>query len=504
MDRCDLQFEYIVWHPELYSKEILPKWSKELSDRGYKGVSARDFYDDVFMDDLAESRLPEDYKTGEYCGIAVERILRTDKDGNPVLDKDGKETYKGRRTQITKGNEKLYDLINTSKNFCLIAPMSYAGRTRTNEHARYMYALCIEVDDIQAKNGLAELIYSWERETQPVPQPTYIVCSGSGLHLYYVFERPIPMWQNIFEAMKAYKKYMTPRLWTKDITSSYKKIEFESVNQPFRIVGTLASNGGIVLAFRVGEKVTIEYMNKFASPECSMTNIYKARHSLAEAKELFPEWYQRRIVEKKGRDHWIRQKGIYYNWIEKILQGAVVGRRYNCLENLCSLAVQCEIEPERVEADCRRIAEHFETLTISEDNHFTEYDIICALKTYHYPKEQAFRRKIEFISNKTGIPLTPNKRNGRKQKAHLREKYFIDPATRKRKINLCRENRELALQDMREAGEIIGRPIGSGTKKQFVRDWRDAHPDGSKENCHRETGMSRDTIRKWWNYEEIQ
>lgn len=51
-----------------------------------------------------------------------------------------------------------------------------------------MYALCIEVDYIQEKGGIDELIYSWERKNLPVPKPTYIVCSGNGLHLYYVFE----------------------------------------------------------------------------------------------------------------------------------------------------------------------------------------------------------------------------------------------------------------------------------------------------------------------------
>lgn len=487
MKRSEINYEYITWHPERYNKKILPKWSKELSDRGYKGVSARDFYDDIFFDDLAEARLPEDYKTGEYSGIAVERILRTDKDGNPILDDKGRKTYKGRRTQITRGNKALYDLIDRSENFCLIAPISYAGRTRTNEHARYMYAFCIEVDYIQEKNGLAELIYSWERKNQPVPKPTYVVCSGNGLHLYYVFERPVPMWQNIFEAMKAYKKYMTPRLWTKYITSAYEKIEFESVNQPFRIVGTRASNGGCVLAFRVGEKVTIEYMNSFVPPECAMTNIYKPKHNLQEAQELFPEWYQRRIVEKKGREHWNRHEGIYYNWIEKILKGAVVGHRYNCLENLCSLAVQCEIPAEQVVSDCRKVAEHLETLTVSEDNHFTEYDIICALKTYHQAKEQAYRRKIEFISKKTGIELKPNKRNGRKQAAHIKLMNYV-----RDEINGHRDtwrNKD-------------GRPKGSGTKAQIVRDWRAAHPDGKKIDCERELKISRPTILKWWDVAE--
>ena len=81
----------------------------------------------------------------------------------------------------------------------MIAPISYAGRTRKNENARFMYALCIEVDYIQPKNGLTELIFSWNRKVHTMPCPTYLVCSGNGLHLYYVFERPIPLWKNILK-----------------------------------------------------------------------------------------------------------------------------------------------------------------------------------------------------------------------------------------------------------------------------------------------------------------
>lgn len=484
MGMSKLRYEDIEQHPELYDFP-LPKWASELSAKGYKGVSAIDFYDDIFMDDLAEHRMPDDYITGEYCGIAVERVPKVDKNGNPVLDKSGKQKWTGRRTQITQGNMELYDLIDRSENFCLISPISYAGRRRTNDNARYMYALCIEVDNIQERSGLKELIYSWERKIQPVPKPTYIVCSGTGLHLYYVFERPVPMWENVFEAMAEYKKYLTPRLWTKYITRDYEKIQWESINQPFRIVGTITKDRGYALAFEVGEKVSIDYMNKFVPADKSMTAIYKSKHSLEEAKELYPDWYKRRIEQGQDRGHWQRYRPIYYNWIDKILEGAVVGKRYNCLENLCSLAVQCNIEPEQVEADCRRVAEYFEKLTTDDENHFTEYDVLCALKTYHEAKEQAYRRRIEFISKKTGIPLTPNKRNGRKQSLHLK---------------LARANRDILQAESGVDNWYQNSPhSGRKSKKNIVVEWRKAHPAGKKIDCYRDTGLSRVTIDKWWN-----
>lgn len=486
MGSCRLTYEDMMSHPEVWGKE-LPKWATELAEKGYKGVCAVDFYSDIFGDDLEEERLPDDYKRGEYAGIAIEKVKKTDDKGNLVLDNKNRPRYIGRRYTITKGNMKLYNLIDSSDNFCMIAPISYAGRVRKNDNARYMYALCIEVDHIKPKTGLQELIYSWVRDFLAVPEPTYIVCSGAGLHLYFVFERPIPLWRNVFEQLTEVKKYFTPILWSQYISLASDAIQYESINQPFRCVGTRTKAGSYALAFKVGKKITIEQLNSFLPKELKLNCVYKSKHTLDEAKRLYPEWYQRRIEQGQERGCYNRHKPIYYNWIDKILKGAVVGKRYNCLENLCSLAVQCNIEPEQVEADCRRIAEHFERLTNSDDNHFTEYDVLCALKTYHTASEQAYRRKIEYIAKKTGIPLTPNKRNGRKQIVHLMGARALQQI-----------NDQVNSTNWREGN---GRPKESGTKAQQVFDYRAAHPDAKKIDCERETKLSRHTVLKWWNWQ---
>lgn len=486
MGSCRLTYEDMISHPETWGKE-LPKWATELAERGYKGICAIDFYSDIFGDDLEEERLPDDYKRGEYAGIAIEKVKKTDDKGNLVLDNKNRPRYIGRRYTITKGNMKLYNLIDSSDNFCMIAPISYAGRVRKNDNARYMYALCIEVDHIKPKTGLQELIYSWVRDFLAVPEPTYIVCSGAGLHLYFVFERPIPLWRNVFEQLTEVKKYLTPILWSQYISLASDAIQYESINQPFRCVGTRTKAGSYALAFKVGTKITIEQLNSFLPKELKLNCVYKSKHTLDEARRLYPEWYQRRIEQGQERGCYNRHKPIYYNWIDKILKGAVVGKRYNCLENLCSLAVQCNIEPEQVEADCRRIAEHFERLTNSEDNHFTEYDVLCALKTYHTASEQAYRRKIEYIAKKTGIPLTPNKRNGRKQIVHLMGARALQQI-----------NDQVNGTNWREGN---GRPKESGTKAQQIFEYRAAHPEARKADCIRDTGLSKPTVYKWWNWQ---
>ena len=230
--------------------------------------------------------------------------------------------------------------------------------------------------------------------------------------------------------------------------------------------------------------MTIEDFNARLPKKYAINKIYKSELTKKQAQELYPEWYQRIVVEKGERGHWNRHEGIYHNWIEKCYEGTKVNHRYYCLENLCSLAVQCQIAPEQVEKDVRELAEYFETLTNKDDNHFTEYDIACAMRTYEEPTESAYRRRIEFISEKTNIPLQRTKRNGRKRVEHVKLMNYI-----RDEINNNKNWRD-----------------GNGRKPKadIVKEWRLAHPEGRKADCIRDTGLSKPTVYKWWDIKDNQ
>lgn len=40
--------------------------------------------------------------------------------------------------------------------------------------------------------------------------------------------------------------------------------------------------------------------------------------------------------------------------------------------------------------------------------------------------------------------------------------------------------------------------------KETVQEWRKANPYGRRVDCHRETGLSRPTINKYWDAEEAE
>lgn len=139
------------WGMELGIK--LPKWADAVARHGGKGISALDFYGMLFEEDLEPSRMPEDYQTGEYGAIALELVPNPNKVASEASDTSQEEPapkrrgrkrkkkkkepdFLGKRRTITDGFEELFDLIDESENFCMMSPISYAGRRRTIENAR--------------------------------------------------------------------------------------------------------------------------------------------------------------------------------------------------------------------------------------------------------------------------------------------------------------------------------------------------------------------------------
>ena len=464
-----------------------PKWADELYQKGFKPMCAVDFYEDVFGDGLAPDRSVRDYRKGEYSGIVAECKLIDTEITDTLTEKQEKALKKRYMEAIDKklffdDKKNLFDMIDRSENFVIVAPLSYAGKSKFNKNIRRMFALTLEIDDIQEENGIDELVYSWERENSPLPKPTYIVCSGTGLHLYYVFEYPLPIFPSTYEELSRMKYYFLERFWNKYITKAYDKQQRAGAGQCFRAVGSATKRGNqYVMAFKVGDKVTIDYLNGFVEEDTQKVAVYKPhRLSREKAKELYPEWYQRRVVEKKPSNTFTRYEGIYYDWIKKIKSGAVVGRRFFCLENLCSLAKQCCISPEQLEKDCKEVATYLETLTVSPKNHFTQHDIMCAMATYRSNSPSVYTRKIEYIAERTGIPLVRNKRNHQTQAEHLEEARAIRDIRCKRKKKKWTDGN------------------GRKPKELLVMKWRKKNPNGTKAACVRELGLDKKTVYKWW------
>lgn len=429
----------------------------------YEEVSYTDFYRDIFPVGSFEQRGV--YEDGKYNGIAV------------AIEQGGKRT---KRLTVTDDLETIDDMA-ASDDFCLMSPISYAGKSRRSSNARFMYALAIDLDGLetlkqweffveQVERGHEMLRFVWG-----IPRPTYLISSGTGIHIYYVFERPVPMFRNIVEQLEKLKKRLTWQAWTQGASSLHDKVQYESLFQGFRVVGTITKTGGRCRAFSVGGKVTVEYLNKFVPEEYRTQDfVYQSDLRLADAKEKYPEWYQRRVVEKRPKKSWTCKKALYDWWIRKLLGGAEQGHRYWCIMTLATYAQKCGVPRETLEEDAYGLIPFMNT----KGDEFTEDDVLHALEAY---SDSYITYPIDTIVVRTGIPIEKNRRNGRKQADHIKLMNFI-----REEVN--------GNKNWRKGN---GRP----TAERTVLKWRQGHPDGSKKECKDATGLSYPTIRKWWNQE---
>lgn len=456
---------------------VFANWLEQFFDE----VTPQEFYRAIFPEGELEQR--GEYCTGKYCGIAIEVTREKKKNGKPKI----------KRYSITDELGTIDKLVK-SDNFCLCSPISYAGKERTADNARFMYALAIDLDRIQQQDnkptGLISLWNGHIENAERIPKPTYIVSSGTGLHLYYVLDKPIPLFQNISKQLQRLKHDLTAKIWHGTIVDIHhtNEIQQEGIYQGFRMPGTVTKQGDRARAFWAGDPVSLEYLNGFVN-ENSRVSRYAVKKELtkAKAKELYPEWYERRIEKGEPSGVWHISRRLYDWWKGEILEKATVGHRYWCLMTLSVYAYKCSmydpkhnpnpVTREELERDCFKIMQHFEKLTTEDTNHFNEADVMDALEAFDSKWIKYPRNTIEY---RCGFPLPHNKRNGQKQANHLEEAR--------------------AIRDIRQHRQGKKWTDGSGRKsKQLdIAVWRANHPNGTKAECIKDTGISKPTVYKHW------
>lgn len=363
---------------------------------------------------------------------------------------------------------------------------TYWGRLNTAERQSKLYAMIIDLDGVTPST--LDNFFSGAILAGVYPIPNHLVLSGHGVHLYYVLEEPLDLYPHIKTQIKEARYELIDRVWN-GYTSKDPHIQHQGINQGFRIAGGKTKIEGVrarAYKFPAMPLNPVELNNyTFGRKDLvfeSEKRFKPTKHTLAEAKTLFPEWYERVIVDKEQSSRqWYCHPKLYDWWLGKIAEGATYGHRYFCIMTLAIYAAKCGIyDREKVRADAIDLLPHFNE--IERKHPFTEADIDSALDCLDSRYVTFPRHDIQKIA---AIRIDPNKRNGRPQQQHL---------------EIARAVRDIIHPDgsWRYAG-------GAPTKRQQVRAWREANPAGRKIDCERETGLSRPTVLKWWDsFEEIE
>jgi hypothetical protein len=432
-------------------------------------VEPFEFYREIFPEGSFERR--GHFEDAKGNGIA---LVVPPKNGVALeIQGDGK----AHRHVITDELKELEDIKDTE--FTIMSPISYFGRKRNGKNARYLYAMVFDLDGVGMPQ-LRDTLHQMNKDI--IPKATFVVNSGTGLHLYYVLTEPIPMYPHNQKILKELKYALTRQIWNR-FTSSIREPQMQGVLQGFRVVGTGTKLGKDypVVAYRYGGAVELEKLLDYipdsnGEQQRIQALMRKSRLSLAEAKEKYPDWYEHRIVKKERRGRWTVKRDLYDWWLHRIADEIRVGHRFYGIMTLAIYAKKCGIDEEELRRDAFSLIKPYDDMSVEDINRFTKDDVVCALEMFNEDYVTFPRDDIAKIS---GMTMPVNKRNWRKQKDHL--------------------GRARAVQNFDDPEGKWRNKKGQPKVQNKVYEWRQQHPEGRKVDCHRDTGLDPKTIRKWWD-----
>ena len=442
---------------------------KDILSSRYEEVDGYEFYKYIFPNNQKEGELAEDFSKPNAI-----YLYRDENEENP------RRTYR-RRIMLKDTWEEDYMKHVEGNPRTLCSGIAYRHRVNRLKHAQHMNALVFDLDSV-GENEIKNLLLRMSKKPghRTLPKPTFIVMSGTGLHIYYVFDRPIELYPNIKLQLKSLKYDLTFKMWEYKATSQEKQIQYQSINQGFRMVGSINDKYDLpVIAFKTGDRVSLDYVNSYVDVKENMVDVNRpyrpTEYTEEEAKEKFPEWYERVVVQgDKRAKKWNIKRDLYDWWLRQSyrIKG---GHRYFYLMCMTIYGVKCNIQKEEVKADM--IKKYEELKNVEHSNELCEDDLYTALEVY---EREFYNFTIDDIEKLTDIRIERNKRNYRNQNFHLR---------------IARNTLELMNE---ESGKTLqGRPKGSGTKEELVKEYIEENPDDNPTEIARALNISRPTVYKY-------
>lgn len=483
-----------------------------LDEPGWEWRDPLAFYRDVFPEGFLQERWAEGERRSEFDGkpnaIALKfgprtrkQLVKGKKVDVPVIE----------RLTVTDDLEGVSALVKASiaENAPVyMAPVSWYGRNNKAANARFLHAFAVDLDGVtpakfgsvlkQMRNGHDPANEKWVS----MPQASYIVMSGRGLHLYYLLDRPVPLIPAVVPFLQQLKRRLTDVVWT-DYTSEdgNEGRQYQGIYQGFRMPGTTTRLNGHgvdakdtnkyeALAFMYApdgasepRRVTLDYLVDYCGIRGKEIpgELYRVletkggRTPIAEAKERWPEWYERRVVQGEEKEGYDTNRGAYESWLSRIEDEAVVHGRYFAVLALVAYAVKCNVPLEDLERDAYALVPALDKLSDDPGNRFTDYDVACALSAYGSNDLRFW--KNEYMCRRAKIALHENKHNGRTQAQHVKVmnavRDALDPEG-------CWRNRD-----------------GAPTKRDEIRAYAAEHPEASQRAIAKALGVSPTTVNKW-------
>lgn len=485
-----------------------------LDEPGWEWRDPLAFYRDVFSEGFLQERWAEGERRSEFDGkpnaIALKfgpktrkQLVKGKKVDVPVIE----------RFTITDDLEGVSALVKASiaENAPVyMAPVSWYGRNNKAANARFLHAFAVDLDGMtpgklgsvlkQMRNGHD----SGLDKHASMPQASYIVMSGRGLHLYYLLDRPVPLIPAVVPFLQQLKRRLTDVVWT-DYTSEdgNEGRQYQGIYQGFRMPGTTTRLNGHgvdakdvskyeALAFMYApegasepRRVTLDYLVDYCGIRGKEIpgELYRiletkgGRTPLSEAKEKWPDWYERRVVQGEEKTGYDTNRGAYESWLARVNDEAVVHGRYFAVLALVAYAAKCNVPLKELERDAYALVPVLDKLSDEPGNRFTDYDVACALSAYGSNDLRFW--KNEYMCRRAKIAPHANKHNGRPQALHLEGARAIQEINDKANGTCWRDGN------------------GRKPKRDEIRAYAAEHPEASQRAIAKALGVSPTTVNKW-------
>lgn len=370
-----------------------------IANDGTAYVSPLDYYYDLYNND--------------------EEFLNGDKEGVPFCYKygDGIKVAPG-------GIEDVLQTAVFGENRTKVAvfPASYF-HWPAQKNLENFYAIVIDLDGVSAADLYCLLKLEMKRLL-----PTYIVNSGGGVHLVYIFEEPIV----------AYKfRHQTIKQMIREVGNYFRKARYgyridpnsSSLVHPYRVIGSETKLGQTCAVFKVGEKWSVKKMLKKLGIKTDVFKDKAARKQAQEEKKTSADKKDRVVKMPTGHKN-------FYNFFALQMTNVQEGHRYNALFALAIVAYKCRVKREEVESliaaliDVYNQREHKEIVK--------EYELKKAMYGYSLNYVGVSSKQLE---EWTGIPFphTGVKRRPKGQRLKRDEHLKVARAVKNAKETATRE-----------------------------------------------------------------
>ena len=345
----------------------------------------------------------------------------------------------------------------------LLGGTDYFNNWISKRSARNVNALIIDLDNVYSGTLQQALIRDWaDANGKPMAKPSFVVNSGTGLHLYYVFNRPVPAYHRCLADIDAVYRALA----VQQSHRNFIRRQVQWFGQDFRIAGGLNKYGWTNAVYRIGDLWDPDELAKAVG----LPNIRLPKYGVdARRKKTGRQASKHGARSKTGG--WKTNAAFYRYALEGCRAKTKEGHRYTSMCALTTIGWKCGIPKGQIEADLHGLLADYNA---DCKNKVMEKEIYSAMKMYNDKAMLTTRNSLEEWQ---GWVYTPIKRNHRKRAVHLK--------IARNTLAILNEDNGKALQ---------GRP----NKQAVVEDWQRSHPEGRKADCIRDTGLSKPTVFKYW------